>query len=169
MPEFKTGLSSAGFREMAKNLRNYAQKIKDNSEKLKEELCEIGKTEIDRNYAEGFLYTGKEPNIRTEITDKGVTASGEGFSFIEFGTGVNNKESPLADRLSVKHGEYGKGHGKRYKWVYYGEPGNNAEQLGGNNRPDAMITKGADAHNGVYNSSVTMRSKLEETAKEVFK
>ncbi len=165
MPQYTVGLSSASLLDLSKKLHEYAKSIEAKQEKAKEKLCEIGKQEIEQNYASGYLYTGEEPNIRVDINEDGVTAQGNGLSFIEFGTGVENKESPVADKLGVKHGEYGKGHGKRKAWAYYGEPGNNSEPL----PSGANLTRGADAHNGVYDASIVMRSKLKEVAEEVFK
>lgn len=108
--------------------------------------------EIGFNIAKGTFEIAKydgtnDVTVRMEKTAKGynVIADGETVGFIEFGTGIKNREwsgSDL-DYTPPSHGTYGDGHGKQpYGWWFNpnGEKGAKAIHTYGNPPAEAMLS-----------------------------
>ena len=99
-----------------------------------------------------------------------VTAEGQALAFIEYGTGVTypddhpNKPEGLSPR-----GTYGKGHGSRKTWTYYGEPGSNGKVIRESAKGQVVATHGNPANASMYNTYKQIVDEIPDIADEVFK
>lgn len=100
---------------------------------------------------------------------RAVVATGGATLFIEFGTGVTYPDDhPEAEKLGMKRGEYGQGHGKQHSWGYYGDPGTNGVLKEKKNGGFVVITHGNPANMPMYETVKELQDRLTEIAKEVF-
>lgn len=116
----------------------------------KEELFCWRLAEIGVRVARGIFFAAeydgtKQVDVTLMKTDKGysVVAYGETVGFLEFGTGVRNREWSGKDATYTPppHGSYGKGHGKQpYGWWFTPNDGVKAIHTYGNPPAEAMLS-----------------------------
>ena len=116
----------------------------------------------DALVGEGFV-TG---SVDVVVEDNGdytlVIANGEDAVFMEFGAGVyyngsvGSSPNPLGGGLGFTIGSYGKGHGKKEVWGFYGSDG----QL--------HLTHGTPASMPMYKAIQAVSNDIVQIAREVF-
>lgn len=184
----KMGLNPRSIENAIKEVKAYQKWLTDKANELVNELAKQGLEVARYGYGEdvkGFNmaeYAGTN-DVTVYIEEKdGVTALvavGNAVLFIEFGTGVtkpdNHPEKPAG---IAARGTYGKGHGKRKVWGFYGENTGNAgwfatvETKSGEKVekiPHVVLTRGNEASMTMYKTAKYLREIVETTAKRVFK
>lgn len=81
-------------------------------------------------------------SMKKTPTGYAVIASGKTVGFLEFGTGIRNREwdNTDMDYTPPKHGTYGKGHGaQKYGWWFNPNEGAEAQHTYGNPPAEAML------------------------------
>ena len=138
--------SVARARELAKQ---YKKDFKAKAQEFARCLAEIGVTVAETGYATAAdYYDAGDIVVRLEKTASGysVVAEGETVGFLEFGTGINNRE--WVDNNNVRgtpytppaHGTYGEGHGaQKYGWWYRPKDGRPSVHTYGEVPVEAML------------------------------
>lgn len=98
-----------------------------------------------------------------------ITATGRTVCFIEFGTGITYADDhPRMHELGFARGTYGKGHGERRTWGYYGDPGTNGQEHITKSGKTVILTHGNPANRCLYETTKEMKSRIADMAREVF-
>ena len=167
----KMGLSSKSIGQAIRELKSFRDSLEAKKNKFLEELARIGAKEASVRFTTAMYDGVNDSSVTLESIEDGycIKAEGKAVAFIEFGTGVYyNPIGPYYPQAKpdgiVGIGEYGKGHGKRKAWYYYGEPGTNGEvQENG-----AVKTHGNPAAMPMWYASEEMRNAITKKFKEVF-
>lgn len=163
-----------GLDETIRRLENYKGSI---SYKMHQVIEKLGKIGINVASAE---FTTAQYDGLNDVTVSGewiayniyaVVAQGQAVAFIEFGSGVTYKgDHPLRENVPGLSpiGTYGKGHGSREFWEYYGDPGTNGEVKASRGSGAVVKTRGNPPARAMYKADVEMRTIVHEIVKEVF-
>lgn len=114
--------------EAVRMVQQYQKDFKEKVELFTRRLADIGVRVASAGFASAE-YDGNNDvvvSLKKTATGYAVIASGNAVGFIEFGTGVKNREwnSTGMDYTPPPHGSYGYGLGKsEYGWRYKGVPG----------------------------------------------
>lgn len=152
-----------------RELERYRDSLSDKCDRLREIITKKLEAEVREGFNgafyDGLLYEGwKVPSVAVS-SDNGkkvnvVIASGKEAIFIEFGAGVyynpTGAPHPARGQGIVAIGEYGKGHGKRSVWGYYGDDGN------------LHLTHGTPASMPMYHAAMSIAREVPKLAKQVF-
>lgn len=148
--------------EAIKQLEQYKKDFKAKEAVFVRRLAEIGVSVASTGFAMAD-YDGVN-DVQVTMTQSGnsakVIAYGETVGFIEFGTGIRNREwdNSGMEYTPPKHGTYGKGHGLRPKgWFFI--PGEGAKQHTYGNPPAEAMRTARDI----------MVEKVVQVAREVWK
>ena len=163
-------LSVSSLANAAKQLRQYADSLKDKSDKLCRKVGEYGveraKLYWDQGHHDDTGETRSSIMYVDNGTDRYVMAGGAAV-WVEFGTGIIRNGGtagiyvhPKAQELGMSAiGTYGKGNGANpHGWHFP------SRYIGWD-----AITKGISANPFIYTASQDMRRELLDMAKEVFK
>ena len=132
-----------------KTLEQYKKEFLEKEAEFIRRLKELGVSVAEAGFATA-AYDGVNDVLIAE-TQRGnraaVIAYGETVGFIEFGTGIRNREWVDDNNVSgkpykpPKHGTYGDGHGKQpYGWWFNPSDGGKAIHTYGNPPAEAMLT-----------------------------
>lgn len=164
-------LDSASIDAAVRELQDYAQFVRRKAEELQERVAYFiardASAVFNTAVADDLIGEGAViGNVEVTVEENGnvtlVIASGKDAVFMEFGAGVyyngsvGSSPNPLGADLGFTIGSYGKGHGARNVWGYYGEDG----QL--------HLTHGAPASMPLYKAVQTIIRDIAEIAREVF-
>lgn len=146
-----------------RQVEEYQNWVREKTALLNERLAVYGAHVAAARFSSAW-YDGLRPDVSIDVrpTQKGwvISASGEDVLFVEFGAGVyyNGPEPYPQPRPPevAKIGEYGKGHGKRPSWGYYGEDG------------ELHITHGTPAAMPMWWAAREIQQDLARLAREVF-
>ena len=128
----------------AKLVKQYKKDFVTKEKEFVRRLAEIGVSVAQAGYSTAVDYnrsSGITVSMKPTATGYEVKADGELVGFIEFGTGIRNREwdSSGMEYVPPRHGTYGKGHGAQpYGWWYYPHPGAAAEHTYGEMPVEAM-------------------------------
>lgn len=106
-------------------LQKYQKEFEEKEEKFLLRLAELGVSVAKTGYSTAVDYEqSKNITVSWEKTSNGYTvkADGELVGFVEFGTGIRNREwdNTDMDYTPPAHGTYGKGRGAQpWGWWYY--------------------------------------------------
>ena len=128
-----------------KNLKQYKKEFAIKESEFIRRLAEIGVRIASGTYAIADYDGTKDIIVRMVKTGKGyaVVAEGETVGFVEFGTGVRNREwsGDNLDYTPPSHGTYGDGHGKQsYGWWFNPSDGGKAVHTHGNPPAEGMLS-----------------------------
>ena len=169
--KIRVTLSDSGINEALRQLEDYSRKLQDKADKLTKELAAIGLEVARVGFAEAQYDGTNDVSVTVEDKGKGykaVVATGQAVLFIEFGTGVTYADNhPQKPDGIVGRGEYGKGHGSRRTWGYYGEPGTSGTVIDRGGK-QVVLTHGNPANMSMFNAKERMRQDIERVAREVF-
>ena len=136
-------------RGVVKKLNAYKEDFLAKEQEFTRRLAEIGVTVARTGYATGAdYYDASDIVVRLEKTAKGyaVIAEGETVGFVEFGTGIKNREWVDDNNVSgdpykpPKHGTYGEGHGAQpWGWWYRPRDGRPSVHTYGEVPVEAML------------------------------
>ena len=103
-----------------------------------------------------------------------LSAQGHAVAFIEFGTGVHYDypdDYPADKKQGVDaRGTYGHGLGKlKGGWRYKGDPGNEGWVIPSGKHKGEVLTMGNPPARAMLNAGITIRDRVREIAREVFK
>lgn len=164
-------LDSASIDAAVRELQDYAKFVRRKAEELQERVAYFiardASVVFNTAVADDLIGEGAVTgNVEVTVEENGnvtlVIASGKDAVFMEFGAGVyyngsvGSSPNPLGTDLGFTIGSYGKGHGARNVWGYYGEDG----QL--------HLTHGAPASMPLYKAVQTIIRDIAEIAREVF-
>lgn len=144
------------------------RKFDEYLERLGKEGIDIAKTKMGTIQYDGtidlFTYYEREGNRIY------VAVHGESVTFIEFGTGVHySAQHPMASKLGMIRGAYGRGLGSRDYWHYVGSPGTHGKVVKVNKRGDQVVrTHGNPPNRIVYDTAKELREKAVAIAREVY-
>lgn len=163
MPKYKTNLSAKGFRNLAKQVKDYRESLYDKCEEMAYKLAEEGISIAQMKIGNfGAIFTGElmnsislEPGDMVGVGAKYYIYTGcEWAKFVEFGTGIVGEENPHPDpslanwKYDVnKHGEGG--------WYYYRDG-------------EWHWTQGMPSRPFMYETGQELRGKVVGIAQEVF-
>ena len=156
-------------------LRQYRNNLNEKIHTMLERLAEIGVDTAAVKF-QTAQYDGDNDVVVNEPewlsdTQLLISATGSSVTFIEFGTGVHYTEQhPKAAEVGALRGEYGKGHGSRDVWGYYGNPGTNGvvrKTVEG--KGSLVLTHGNPPSRALYDAGKEMRERIVEIATEVFR
>lgn len=174
MKKVTVSLSTAGIDKLIKAVEQYEARQKQCAATFLERLAQLGLDYASAQFSTA-VYDGTN-DVSVTVEERGenvkaIVATGNATLFIEFGTGVTYADDhPQAAELGMRRGEYGKGHGKRKAWGYYGDdPGTNGVVK---EKPDGsavIITRGNPANMPMYKTVRELEENLTKLAKEVFK
>lgn len=125
-------------------LKQYQKDFAVKEKEFVKRLAELGVAVAETGYSVAAEYDRTSGiTVSMEKTPNGysVKADGELVGFIEFGTGIRNREwdNTGMDYTPPKHGTYGKGHGARPSgWWYYPHEGASAVHTYGDMPVEAM-------------------------------
>ena len=172
MKTVKVPLSQRGIDTLLREIESYTVWLKERSQVLLDRLAQAGFEVASARFAKAAYDGTNDASVSLETRSEGVravVAVGASVLFIEFGTGVTYPDNhPQAAELSMKRGEYGKGHGKQSSWGYYGDPGTNGVLKEKKNGGFVVITHGNPANMPMYETVKELQDRLTEIAKEVF-
>lgn len=150
-------------------LRQYKEDLRVKNELFVERLAEIGCDLVNESLSYVSSVVPHEEDIGTAVAITDATGdtvkmrvhvASHMILFVEFGTGVRNKEPkhPKAAEMGFGPGTYpGKGHwNDPYGWYYMGKDGKTHH------------TYGIPAQMPMYKSAVELQSKILDIAREVF-
>lgn len=136
--------------DFVKKLNEYKKDFLAKEQEFTRRLAEIGVTVAQTGYATAAdYYDAGDIVVRMERTANGyaVIAEGETVGFVEFGTGINNREWVDGNNVSgtpytpPKHGTYGEGHGAQpWGWWYRPRDGRPAVHTYGEVPVEAMLS-----------------------------
>lgn len=145
-----------------KELKAFKERFLNDEKELLRRLAEIGVKEASVRFTTAMYDGINDVSVRLDETKNGyvIVAKGKAVAFIEFGAGVyHNTGEPYPNPRPegvVGIGEYGKGHGKRKAWGYYGESG------------EVVITRGNPAAMPMWYASEEMKNSILKIVREVF-
>lgn len=131
--------------EALRMVREYQKDFARKEKEFTRRLAEIG-VRVASGIYEIADYDGvKDVSVRMEKTDSGyaVIAFGSTVGFLEFGTGIRNREwrNEGMEYTPPPHGSYGYGHGKQpYGWWFNPHTGGQAIHTYGNPPAEAMLS-----------------------------
>lgn len=114
-------------------VKQYKKDFEEKEREFTRRLAEIGVTVAQAGYATAVdYYESSGITVRLEKNDRGysVLAEGEIVGFVEFGTGIRNREwdNTDMDYTPPAHGTYGKGHGAQ-PWGWWFVPHDGAAAI----------------------------------------
>lgn len=136
-------LDKASIDEAVRMVREYQKDFARKEKEFTRRLAEIGVRVASSGFATADYDGRNDVTVALEKTPDGyaVVARGETVGFIEFGTGIRNREwdNTGMEYTPPRHGTYGKGHGKQpYGWWFYPNQGSSAVHTYGNPPAEAM-------------------------------
>lgn len=160
--------------EAVNALEDYQKSLNVKAKVLIEKLAEVGFDVADIRFKQAQYDGVNDVVVQSPqwVEDNKIVllAKGNAVTFIEFGAGVRYTEvHPLALEKGAIRGAYGKGKGKNKSWTYYGEPGTNGKIVRVSDKGMIIRTEGNPPARAMYEAVKTMREKILEIAKEVFK
>ena len=130
--------------EAQEALRNYPKDFETKLDEFTRRLAEIGVAVAEIDYATS-VDNYESSGITVSLQDNGdgysVLAKGEIVGFLEFGTGIRNREwdNTGMEYTPPAHGTYGKGQGKNpWGWWFYPNEGAAAQHTYGEPPVEAM-------------------------------
>lgn len=154
------GISEESIKAAAKELRKYAEWVKQKEAELIAKLAERGKAVASVKFAAAAYDGTNDVSVRVDNTGSVavIYAEGEAVAFIEFGSGLIGDGHPMAGEHGFgpgtwSMGESGKGHWDDPNGWYY----THGKKSHGN--PPAMA---------MYDAVQTMTAELTTIAREVF-
>lgn len=161
-------LRATGLKETISRLRAIRNRIPDRTKLLMERLAEAGYPVAELGFRTAEYDGTNDVTVQEAYWQDEHTlvlaAHGQAVAFIEFGTGVFNPPHPNPPSWAQR-GEYGKGHGKRKAWGYYGDPGTNGKVRASG----VVITHGNPPARAMYDATQEMRRQVRQIALEVWK
>jgi hypothetical protein len=126
-------------------VKRYKQDFQAKEKEFTRRLAEIGVHTATTLFHMADYDGTKDVVVTLKKVDRGyaVIASGTTVGFLEFGTGVRNREwsGNGMEFTPPPHGTYGKGHGKQpYGWWFSPHEGGKAIHTYGNPPAEAMLT-----------------------------
>jgi hypothetical protein len=138
----------ASVNEALKQIRRYKRDFEKKEREFIRRVAELGVSVAQTGFSQAVYDGDKDVTVALIKTDSGysIVASGETVGFIEFGTGIRNREwnNVGMSYTPPRHGTYGKGRGANPKGWYYA-PGHHtyghvpAEAM--RNARDEMVVK----------------------------
>lgn len=125
-------------------VRQYKKDFEAKEQEFTRRLAELGVTVAEAGYATAVDYyesSGITVSLRKNDNGYSVLADGEVVGFVEFGTGIRNREwdNTGMDYTPPRHGTYGKGQGKNpWGWWFYPNEGAAAVHTYGEMPAEAM-------------------------------
>jgi hypothetical protein len=128
-----------------KMVTQYKRDFESKEQEFVRRLAEIGVRIASGMFAVADYDGTKDAQVRLEKTKTGyaVIADGSTVGFLEFGTGIRNREwgGDDLDYTPPPHGSYGKHHGKQpYGWWFNPQDGAKAVHTYGNPPAEAMLS-----------------------------
>ena len=164
-------LSPHSCRAAVRELNKLDAKYKRKMDELCLRLAEYGLKRAEIYFSKA-LYDGVPDvylSVDTIANGFALKASGATVAFLEFGAGVHYpNDHPMAGKLGVAHGTYGKGLGQNDYWFYTGQPGNAGGELA-YGHTNSTITHGNPANMPMYHAEEDIRREVLRIAKDVFK
>lgn len=106
-----------------KQIKQYKRDFQRKEQDFLRRVAELGVNVAQTGFAQAVYDGDKDVSVTLVKTSNGysIVASGETVGFIEFGTGIRNREwdSTGMDYTPPTHGTYGKGRGANPKGWYY--------------------------------------------------
>lgn len=106
-----------------KQIKQYKRDFQRKEQDFLRRVAELGVNIAQTGFAQAVYDGDKDVSVALVKTSNGysIVASGETVGFIEFGTGIRNREwdSTGMDYTPPPHGTYGKGRGANPKGWYY--------------------------------------------------
>lgn len=126
-------------------VKQYKRDFEAKEQEFTRRLAEIGVHTATTLFHVADYDGSKDVTVYLEKTDRGyaVVAAGSTVGFLEFGTGIRNREWDGKDLgyTPPPHGTYGKGHGKQpWGWWFKPNEGGKAIHTYGNPPAEAMLT-----------------------------
>lgn len=167
-----------GLEELLKKLDTKKNTLEEKMHKFMERLMEEG-FEVAETGFKYAIYAGTndvnvlEPQWEDDNTMV-LVAEGDAVAFIEFGTGITYDypdDYPTDKKQGIMaRGTYGHRLGNLVGgWRYKGDPGNEGWVIRSGKHKGEVLTKGNPPARAMLNAGQTMRDKIKEIAKEVFK
>ena len=125
-------------------VKQYKKDFEVKLEEFTRRLAEIGVAVAEAGYATGVDYyesSGITVSLQKNGDGYSVLAEGEVVGFVEFGTGIRNREwdNTGMEYTPPAHGTYGKGQGKNpWGWWFYPHEGAAAQHTYGEPPVEAM-------------------------------
>lgn len=154
-------------------LEEYEKSIRNKTKVLMERLANVGYDVANVRFSQAQYDGTNDVVVKSPewVDDNKIVlvAHGNTVTFIEFGTGVRYTEiHPLALEKGAIRGGFGKGHGKKDSWAYYGNPGTNGKIVRESKNGIVVRTNGNPPARAMYEASKNMREEILKIAKEVF-
>lgn len=165
-------LSGEGIDDFEEALLDRQQWLKKKSVELLDRLSQEGFQIASAGFAAAEYDGSNDAQVSVENRGnklRAVVAVGATVLFIEFGTGVFYPDDhPEMDKSPMSRGTYGKKHGAKPPWEYYGDPGTNGVIMLTRSGREIIKTYGNPANKPMYEAAKQIRERLPSLVREVF-
>lgn len=162
-----------GILDTIRHLNRISRSLEDKAHEFVNRLADEGFQIANSGFINAIYAGDNDVNVKLEWVDKttlNLIAEGKAVLFIEFGSGTYYEKYPKKNVEGIdKRGTFGKKRGANPPWVYVGDPGNNGIELYHKPEGTVVATLGNPPARAMFDAEQTMKKKVREIAKEVFR